>query len=150
MACLKLIYSRTPTPTSYAIRTLTLSHWSHVGILCDGMVIEAQAGLGVVCRSLEASLKGVSDFQIVEYRNIQEGPVVSFALDQVGKPYDYTALFGILAGRNWQDQSSWFCSELTASALHAANYPIFQFEACSRVVPQHLWLLSPDIYTTQQ
>lgn len=36
------------------------------------------------------------------------------ALTQEGKPYDYSAIFGIALNRNWRSRDKWFCSELVA------------------------------------
>jgi uncharacterized protein YycO len=43
-----------------------------------------------------------------------------FLCAQVGKPYDYTAIWGFAAGRNWRDTRHWFCSEVQAAAGEAA------------------------------
>jgi uncharacterized protein YycO len=67
----------------------------------------------------------------------------SWAAAQVGKPYDLTALFGWLSGRDWQEEDSWFCSELVAAAFDKAGSPLFREGTMSRVTPQHLWMVRP-------
>lgn len=34
--------------------------------------------------------------------------------EQLGKPYDWTAILGFLAWRDWSEPESWYCSELAA------------------------------------
>lgn len=40
-----------------------------------------------------------------------------FLTQQIGKPYDTTAIMAFAARRNWEEPDSWFCSELQAAAL---------------------------------
>jgi hypothetical protein len=41
----------------------------------------------------------------------------TFLREQLYKPYDSTAIWGFVAGRDWRDDKAWFCSELQAAAL---------------------------------
>lgn len=66
-----------------------------------------------------------------------------WAYDQTGKPYDYSAIMGIAADRNWHDESRWFCSELVAVACEKAGFPILSTrpsDASWRVTPRDLLL----------
>jgi uncharacterized protein YycO len=45
----------------------------------------------------------------------------AFLLKQLGKPYDSTAIWGFVTGRNWREEDSWFCSELQARALEISG-----------------------------
>ena len=69
--------------------------------------------------------------------------VIKAALTQLDKPYDFTALFGLLMHRDWQEEDSWFCSELVAWAFAQGGSPLFKPDAIKRVTPQHLWMLAP-------
>jgi hypothetical protein len=44
-----------------------------------------------------------------------------FAMAQVGKPYDNTAIEAFVFGRDWRQDDAWFCSELAAACLEQAN-----------------------------
>ena len=68
--------------------------------------------------------------------------VIAAARSQVGKPYDLTALFGLLVRRDWQEADAWFCSELTAWAFQQGGSPLFRPEALYRITPQHLWMIA--------
>ena len=55
----------------------------------------------------------------------QEGKFYAFLIDQVGKPYDLTAIRNFVTGgdsRNWRDLSAWFCSELACYALEQCGF----------------------------
>lgn len=38
-------------------------------------------------------------------------------MQQLGKPYDKTAVIGMLLNRDWQQDTDWFCSELLLACL---------------------------------
>jgi hypothetical protein len=46
----------------------------------------------------------------------------TFLRAQVGKPYDHEGIAGFIVGRDWRDDSAWFCSELQSAALEACGY----------------------------
>lgn len=142
MRALRLLFSRTRGPLSLAIRAATWSAWSHVAIVDDRWVIEAVAGHGVRSIPLEQALEGRITAQ-VDLPCQCPGGVVYAAASQLGKPYDYAALFGLAMRRNWQRDDAWFCSELVAWACEAAGQPLFRATELRRVTPQHLWMLAP-------
>lgn len=45
-----------------------------------------------------------------------------FVRSQIGKPYDLEGIAGFVSGRDWRDDSAWFCSELVAAALEGCGY----------------------------
>ena len=64
-------------------------------------------------------------------------------LSQRGKPYDYSALAGIVLHRDWgTDDSRWFCSELIAWAAQTSGIHLLRTEHKNRITPNHL-LMSP-------
>lgn len=46
---------------------------------------------------------------------------LSFAHDQIGKPYDTLAIFAFMIGRNWRDDDAWYCSEYGARYAEIAK-----------------------------
>lgn len=46
----------------------------------------------------------------------------NFLRDQLGKPYDVTAIAGLAFNRDWRETDSWFCSELVTAALEFCGY----------------------------
>lgn len=63
---------------------------------------------------------------------------------QVGKPYDWTALAGIFFRRDWSEDDSWFCSELseTFRYLFAATrkFRITGKRWAAVITPQHQYI----------
>jgi uncharacterized protein YycO len=67
---------------------------------------------------------------------------LAFARGQLGKPYDTTAIVAFVAGRNWQEADSWYCSELACAALVAAGYFLHSLATPpSGVTPDGLYLV---------
>jgi len=71
-----------------------------------------------------------------------------WALTQVGKPYDYSAIIGMAIDRDWRDESKYFCSELIALAFEKVGYPLLSTRpsvGAYRITPRDL-LLSRVIF----
>jgi len=68
--------------------------------------------------------------------------VLDIAEGELGKPYDYTAVFSqIIFGRDWQRPDSWFCSELVAYCFEQGGAPLFPPDVrFSRITPRDLLL----------
>jgi hypothetical protein len=63
--------------------------------------------------------------------------VMQFALDQVGKGYDTSAVAGILIHRDWREEDSWFCSELVVRAFEVGGFPMLNVgEHINRITPR--------------
>lgn len=137
-------FSRKRDPFSALIRWFTWSQYSHVDlVLPDGRLLGATALRGVDIREPE-------DFEAVK-RFTVDAPtdVLKLASLQVGKPYDWPGIFGIVGRHDWQDPSRWFCSELVAWAFQSAGVPLLRGDRSHRITPRDL-LLSPLLYETQE
>ena len=143
MGTVSLLFSTSLHPMSAVIRACTWSNWSHVAVIDGDEVIEATAPAGVrrfpVVQAIDHAKRG----QIVELPCRDPGAVIAAAASQLGKPYDYTAVLGLGLKRDWQQDDSWFCSELVAWAFEQAGEPLFRAEILRRVTPEHLWMLPP-------
>lgn len=121
--------------TDFIIRTFTKSKWSHVAFLLDdNTVIEAVYPL-VRRVPLAEMLSSYDKFELIDipcdYRKAKEA-----GLSQLGKPYDLSAIAGLALHRDWQEQDSWFCSELVAWCLEQGGNKLFKDPY--RVTPQML------------
>lgn len=66
----------------------------------------------------------------------------TFVQSQIGKPYDSTAILAFAFGRNWQEEDSWFCSELVAAGLQKSNYFLYPLAVPSnKITPDALVLV---------
>ena len=133
-----LQFSTTNHLSSKAIGFLSWSWASHVDfVLPDGRLLGALA-LGGGVQYHEA--KGYT--RIERYTVDAPSTVLDIAQTQIGKPYDWSGVFGmIFRDRDWENQDKWFCSELVAWSFKQAGYPLLN-EQSYRVTPRDL-LISP-------
>ena len=139
---LRLIFSNSPLPLSLAIRAATWSEWSHVGIIIDdNRVVDATyTHHGVKVRTIDSFIKSSHEWTIVEVDVGDAAAIIRAALTQVDRPYDVTGLFGILfRNYRWNEDDSWFCSELVAYAMWKGGTPIVGPSYNWRVTPQKVW-----------
>ena len=71
----------------------------------------------------------------------QEWNFYTFLWDQLGKPYDHTAIWGFVAGRDWRSAGAWFCSELMAAASEVACLCPMLYAPINKVMPAALALV---------
>lgn len=128
---------------SVLIRAVTWSSFSHVAIVDGDEVIEAVWPKVRVAPLADVIAKH-SRYCVVDIPCQDPGAVIAAARSQIGKPYDLTALFGLLMHRDWQEADQWFCSELVAWSFSQGGSPLFRAEVMHRITPQHLWMLAPS------
>ena len=138
---MRVLFCTSKLPGAAIIRAVTWSDWSHVAII-DGEEVIEDTWPAVRLAQLSEVIAKHSAHCIVDMPCDDPAAVIAAARSQVGKPYDLTALFGLLARRDWQEPDSWFCSELVAWSFQQAGAPLFRPEALYRVTPQHLWMIA--------
>lgn len=143
MAALGLLFSTTGSPFSALIRATTWSRWSHVALIDGDSVIEAAALHGVRRIPAAQAVAAARRAAVVDMSCCDPQAVIAAAAEQIGKPYDWTAVLGLGLRRDWQEPDAWFCSELVAWAFDAAGQALFRPDSLRRVTPQHLWMLAP-------
>lgn len=124
----------------------TWSSFSHVGFkLPDGTVLDASPKYGVMRRRATDDL--TTEYWEALYPQRQVQAAVDWALTQVGKSYDWSAIAGFVircgkpAKRDWHDQRAWFCSELVEQAFNEAGIPLLQDSGeFNRITPRDLML----------
>lgn len=143
---MKLLFCTSNLPGAVLIRAVTWSSWSHVAVIVDEESdVAIEAVWPRVRKTTVTEIKRKhSKWKIVEVPVDDEISVLDFLESQVGKKYDWTALFGILFHRDWSKDSRWYCSELAAAALTQSK-PLFRTEVAKRVTPQMLWVLDYPI-----
>lgn len=133
-------------PVSAAIRFSTRSWASHAEFVDTqaGITLGARSIGGVKCRPCSKDhYTRVEQFTATGMSQAWE-----WAQQQVGKPYDFSAISGIALDRNWHDESKWFCSELVAVAFEKAGHPLLSTRpsaAFYRITPRDL-LLSRELF----
>lgn len=68
-----------------------------------------------------------------------------FLREQIGKPYDSTAIWGFALDRDWRSTGSWFCSELISAALEESGVVPKLCAPANKIVPGALMLISTAI-----
>lgn len=138
-----LLFSRRKHPGSWLIRTVTWSAWSHVElVLPGGQLIGAAAPHGVGLTPLHVRHRIASKVAVVSF----PGDLCcakTWAMEQLGKPYDWLGVLGLGLHRDWESDDSWWCSEFAAQALKQGGYAPFREAAINRITPEHLWMLNP-------
>lgn len=129
MSQLLVIYRRSRNLGSFLIRAFTWgSQWSHAGIwdVERDHVIEASASHGVVATPVSEFLEKASEAEIVAIDCPRPELALQYAREQIGKPYDWGAIFGIVFREPWYSDEKWFCFELVEAALMAGGRQRFR------------------------
>lgn len=144
---MKVLLCTSNLPGAVLIRGVTWSKWSHVAlVLDDGTAIEA-TWPKVRRVALTDITSNHSKYVIIDIPTDCDNQIIDAAMSQIGKPYDITALFGLLVHRAWSDTDKWFCSELVAWAFSEGGHPLFRSEDVHRITPQNWWMLNYPIVT---
>ena len=133
---MRVIFCRASDPISWAVRLVTWSEWSHVGIVDGSHVIEAWFPYVRVSKLADV----IRAHSAIAYKDIYcKSPhkAIEAAASQVGKPYDIKGIIGLPLNRNWQDDDSWCCSELVAWSFLQGGTRLFP--DIHRVTPGMLW-----------
>lgn len=140
---LQMMFTNSKTPMSPLIRAVTWSDFSHCVVLMDNKTIIHSDFHGVRIEPIKDLQDRSKNWMIVEYECERPEDVISACMTQLGKPYDFTGLFGIiLRDIDLQDDSKWWCSELPVYGFEVSGQPKFNVEFMHRITPQH-WLMLP-------
>lgn len=131
---MKVIFGRNNLPFSWIIRLFTWSRWSHCGIIIGTHVIEATAKEGVVMTPIPEFKRRYKTWAIHEVPVASGVDYEKLAYLELGKSYDWLAVFSIATRRDWDSSSKWFCSELIA---HCSG--IFRKDRISRITPEDIY-----------
>lgn len=141
---LDVIFTRNHLPASYLIRAFDFGPYSHVAAIDGDMIIESAFSRGGVKEdTLENLKKRSSAWYICKYPVKDREKALAAIRSQIGKPYDFTALFGIMiVNRNFQEPDSWFCSELIVYGLEKGGTTYFNPAIHSLVTPKMLFSIN--------
>lgn len=127
---------------SKLIRWQTRGMYSHAAlILNDGTVVESREFVGVRHVPDIIRDKGEEvDIFAIDTTPAQDSTIAAFALEQVGKKYNYVGVFRFLTRQRWSasERDKWFCSELVYSAFKHAGLSLFRETEAWEVDPEFL------------
>jgi len=125
--------------SSWLIRFFTFSKFSHVAIkISDTVIVDSTLASGVRAITTKEFIKHYPKYVELDVYIPNENLAKDFLLSQIGKPYDLTAIFGMVLQRKWHEEDSWFCSELLEAAIKAGGKPRFRDDVY-RITPQQSW-----------
>lgn len=134
-----LFASKKFSVSSWLIRIFTFSKFSHVAMrISDDLVIDSTLFTGVQCIRFVDFIKKYPGCEQLDIPLPNEINAINFAKNQVGKPYDWTAILGMVLQRKWHEEDSWFCNELWEAVAKAGGRPRFR-DNVHRITPQQSW-----------
>ena len=141
---MKIVFCNSEMIGSLLIRKLTFSKWSHVAVVDGDTVIEA-VWPKVRRIPLSQFIAAHKEYEFAEIYVDDEAASLAFAVVQIGKRYDWRALFGFLTPtRDWERPEQWDCAELVAAVVNAGR-KLKLFRSHFRVAPQLLYIVSSPI-----
>lgn len=152
---IKLLFSANKTIVSRTIRIATWSKYSHVDFILSNdipdllrhniyrypgfykfpIVLGAVVGKGVSLREMSQVLESSTQYAIAKVDVSDKA--IDYAISQLGKKYDYSAILGFPTRSDIENQNKWFCSELVAWAIERSGTDLFN-EPISRITPRDL------------
>lgn len=106
------------------IQFFTWGYWNHVELYTKTGYLGAQPQGGYRIRAYNYMSFEKEMFRGIELGPEKEAEFWKWQYAQIGKPYDMTAIFGLVARRDWQEDDQWFCSEVVAAGFEAINEPL--------------------------
>lgn len=139
--------------SSRAIAWFSAGHFSHVDtVLPDGRLLGSRSDTikepdgsetppGVEVRQAGYAAKDWVQRVVMEL-TVADGnkarSYYNYLFDELGKPYDKTAIWGFAAGRDWRSADSWYCSELAMAMLEKAGIVPLVYSPSNKITPVSL------------
>jgi hypothetical protein len=91
------------------------------------VLYEALPGYGVRKSIRSVALSGSTIVDTVDFVVPNQAAGRAFLEAQLGKGYDYIGVLGLAIdpSRNWNDDTNWFCYELSGGCLKASGLDLF-------------------------
>lgn len=120
--------------------------FSHVdAVLPDGSLLGSRSDqIGLIPPGVQIRPPNYARWRYTKVLSLatpQETAFYNFLRQQLGKPYDKTAIVGFIVNRNWRDDDSWYCSELQTAALEAASIVPSLVSTPAKISPNALALV---------
>ena len=137
-----------PSPMGRAIRWFTQGSVGHVDmVLPDGSLLGAQYASGMGAPSgvqiRPAGYGGMTNRILVRIPWPEDDARVwQFMHEQIGKPYDTTAIWGFVFGRNWRDPGAWYCAEIFGGLFEYIGLIPHIETPISKITPSMLFFAS--------
>lgn len=138
---MKLILCTNNSIGARLLRFVMWSKYSHAAILDGSVVTDTTFWQGGVKQHFaEDFFKHYTRYELRDI-DVSEPMARNWLVAQVGKKYDWTALLSWVVRRDWQEDDSWFCSELCEAMISLFGVPRFR-ETAARISPRHQEMLA--------
>lgn len=141
----KLQFVLGPGISSAAIAWFSAGSFSHVdAILVSGNLLGARSdAIGGQDPGVQIRPAGYEKWKRRVVMSLpttpaQDAKFQNFLIAQLGKPYDSSAIWGFVAGRDWRSANSWYCAELAAAALEIAGICPLLYSPVNKITPAAL------------
>ena len=137
------VFARTDKIISRIIRWVTMSEWSHCGMLYNGYVYESLGGVGVVKTPVEVfkqRYKGDIKYCLTPCKNANEALILAEHKVATGVKYDHQGAIGVMFRRNMNMDNRDHCSEFLADLIG-----FIKKDKLWRITPEFLETISEDI-----
>lgn len=146
MPAIQLRFVRHHDLPSFLIGTFQDGFWAtHVEtVMPDGHYLGARFRGGVLSRPSNYDKGKIAreEFVSVNCSQLELDAYYTFLNDQLNKPYDFTAILGMVTHRDWQKPDRWFCSELEAAGFCACGkFPAHLAINFDRITPRDVRLM---------
>lgn len=132
---------RDPGIISAAICWWTWGRWSHVEIDNGTGWLGARINGGVQVRSYNYCTPVAEEIRTLSVTADQNQMFFQFARGEIGKPYDWLAIVGIILRLPLaRSPYRWFCSEYVQACCVAAGVPALDSRSTYRVTPRDIGL----------
>lgn len=133
---------------SKGVQFRTFSWASHVDfVTSEGTLIGADWKEGVIEKEFDQNnYKRVERYEV---KGSDQELVEAYMVSQLGKKYDFGAIFGFLSRTDkFENQDKWFCSELVAWAFKESGTPMLNPDVDLHVISPGNLLMSPLLERT--
>jgi len=142
---IQLRFIQENNPGGWAVRFWTWSMWSHVEFLYPtGKTLGSRPIKGVQIRPLNYCKPSRSVVGTINCDSATTNIIFCAAESQIGKPYDYLDILGIVTHQDWQEKNAWICSKFVLWACHQGGVDLLDADKLNRVSPRDL-AMSPLI-----
>ena len=137
------VFARTDKIISKIIRWVTMSEWSHCGLVVDGFVYESVGGVGVVrtpIKVFEQRYKGDVKYCLTPCISVESAIALAKEKVERGVKYDHQGAIGVMFRRNMSMDNRDHCSEFLADLIG-----FIKKDKLWRITPEFLETISEDI-----
>lgn len=127
------------TIESAVIRFWTQSQWSHVDLIIPEYGYLGARPDGVEIRPWDYCKPTKSTIGTIDCSEDATTKIISAALTQLGKPYDWLDILGIVLRQDWEERNAWICSRLFFWVCLQGGIQLQNISELNRITPELIY-----------